>query len=231
MTLDQIIQEYQTEEYQFFKYRDREGKEIKTHFVFETHKDYLDKYLGFYKTLDDLTEVIVMASDGVFKLTNQGVQHFIRHSHQEVFIDKEGNQRGVSPEITKAVRNNLVKRIQEIMNSDSFDQIFEIVTECKVKGFGELSIYDTSLRISSFLSIEPEKVYLHAGARKGIQILEEKGYVNRGISQQKWVEMKDLPEELNVLTPKEVEHFSCSKKDQLEKLFPHKSTGRMINLF
>ncbi|GAB2478797.1 hypothetical protein [Algoriphagus taiwanensis] len=220
MRLEQIVKEYQTEEYKFFKYKDREGNEIKTHFIFETHKDYLDKYLGFYKELDDLTEVIVMASDGIFKLTNQGVQHFIKHNHQEEFIGRDGKKRGISAEISKEVRNNLIKRIQDLVSSNSFDQIFEIVSSCKVKGFGELSIYDTSLRISSFLNLEPDKVYLHAGARKGIEILEKKGYVRPGISQQKWVEMSDLPEETHVLSPKEAEHFYCSKKEELELLNP-----------
>lgn len=231
MKLSEVVQEYQTEEYSFFKYRDKDGNDIKTHFIFDTHKDYLDKYLGFYKELDDLTEVVVMASDGIFKLTNQGVQHFIKHSHQEVFVGRDGNERGVSPEITKQVRNNLIKRIQDLMSSNSFDQVFEIVSECRVKGFGELSIYDTSLRISSFLNLEPDKVYLHAGARKGVEILEEKGYVRPGVSKQKWVEMHDLPEEMKVFSAKEAEHFSCSKKEQLEHVFPNIEPGKVVNLF
>ena len=52
----------------------------------------------------------------------------------------------------------------------------KIVEECKVKGFGELSIYDTAVRIGAHLRIEPDKVYLHAGAREGIKALEDKGY-------------------------------------------------------
>jgi hypothetical protein len=100
MTLEELIAQYKTEEYKFWKFWDSDGKEIKTYFFFETHADYLDKYLGFYKSLPNLTDVIVHASDGIFKLTNQGIEYFIRHNHQEVFLDKEGNQRGISYELS-----------------------------------------------------------------------------------------------------------------------------------
>lgn len=218
MTLEELINQYKTEEYKFYKYRDKDGKDITTHFFFETHSDYLDKYLSFYKDLPNLTEVIVYAADGIFKLTNHGIEYFIRHNHQEVFLDKQGNQRGVPYEVSKQVRNNLIKRMNDVLKAKDFDEIFQIVTECKVKGFGELSIYDTAMRIASHMNIEPDKVYLHAGARKGMEILEEKGYVNEGSSKKKYVELKDMPKPMQTLKAAETEHLLCSMKEHIGHL-------------
>lgn len=221
MTLEELIKQYKTEEYKFWKYHDKDGKSISTHFFFETHSDYLDKYLSFYKNLPNLTELIVHAADGIFKLSNNGIEYFIRHNHQEVFIDKEGNQRGVSFEVSKQVRDNLIKSTNDMLKARTFDEIFKIVTDCKVKGFGELSIYDTSMRIASHLNIEPDKVYLHAGARNGMEILEEKGYVEQGSSKKKYIEIKELPKPMQHLKAAETEHLLCSMKDsmtQLEKI-------------
>lgn len=226
MTLEQLIEQYQNEEYKFFKYRDKDGQDIKTHFFFETHSDYLDKYLGFYKDLPNLTEVIVYTSDGIFKITNCGLEYFIRHNHQEVFTDLNGNERGVTYEISRQVRNNLLKRINELLRAKNFDQIFQIVTECKVKGFGELSIYDTSMRIASHMNIEPDKVYLHAGARKGMEILEDKGYVVEGSAKKKFVELKDMPKPMQVLKAAETEHLLCSMKEKIS-LIENKSESSM----
>ncbi|MBK8848920.1 MAG: hypothetical protein IPN73_02055 [Saprospiraceae bacterium] len=218
MTLEQLIQQYKTEEYKFWKYHDKDGKNISTHFFFETHSDYLDKYLGFYKDLPNLTEVIVYAAEGIFKITNQGIDYFIRHNHQEVFLDKKGNLRGVPYEVSKQVRNNIIMKINNVLQARSFDEIYSIVESCKVKGFGELSIYDTSMRIASKLNIEPDKVYLHAGARKGMEILEAKGYVPEGTSKKKYVDKKDLPLIMQALKAADIEHLCCSMKKELEEL-------------
>lgn len=216
MTLEEIINEYLTESYSIFKYLDKDGRDIKVRFLFDTHRDYLDKYLSFYKSLPNLTEVVVFACDGVFKLTNNGIDYFIRHNHQEVFTGKSGNLHGVPYETAKIVRNNLMKKIIELQQAQDFDTIFEIVQKSRVLGFGELSIYDTSIRISSFKDIEPDKVYLHAGARAGAELLELKGLIASGLSQKSFIEMKELPVEFQKMKEKEVEHFLCSKKDRLK---------------
>ena len=215
MTLDDLINSYKNEEFEFFKYNNSDGESINTVFVFESQKNYLDKYLSYYKDLPNLTEVIVFATDGTFKITKNGLEFYIRHSHQDVFTDKEGNTRGVSKEISKLVRNNLITRFNDIMTATTFDQILQIVTECKVKGFGELSIYDTSIRIAKFKDIEPDKVYLHAGARKGFEVLEEKGYIPEGASKKKFLTKDELPKEFQEnLKCYEAENIACLYKDK-----------------
>lgn len=219
MTLDDLINKYKNQEFEFFKYNNSDGESINTVFVFESQKDYLDKYLSYYKELPNLTEVIVFGTDGTFKITKNGLDFYIRHSHQDVFTDKEGNTRGVSKEISKLVRNNLITRFNDLMTATTFDQILQIVTECKVKGFGELSIYDTSLRIAKFKDIEPDKVYLHAGARKGFEILEEKGYIPSGASKKKFLTKNELPKEFQEkLKCHEAENAACLYKEDFHAL-------------
>jgi hypothetical protein len=41
-----------------------------------------------------------------------------------------------------------------------------------IKGFGELAVYDCSLRVGSYLNLLPDKIYLHAGTRKGAEALK-----------------------------------------------------------
>ena len=218
MTLEELIHQYQIEEYKIFKHSDKDGNKISTHFIFDNHADYLDKYLGFYKELPNLTEVIVQATDGVFKLTNQGIIYFIRHNHQEVFIDNNGNQRGIPYQVSKEVRTNLIIRFNDVLKCRTFDELHNIVQECKVKGFGELAIYDTAMRIASFMNIEPDRVYLHAGAREGLSILESKGYFKEGSANKKYLEITEMPLPMQRLKAAEVEHFLCAKKDKMKYL-------------
>lgn len=223
MTLDDLIRRYKNQEFEFFKYNNSDGEPINTVFVFESQKDYLDKYLCYYKELPNLTEVIVFAADGTFKITKNGLEFYIRHSHQDVFIDKDGNTRGVSKELSKLVRNNLITRFNDLMTATTFDQILQIVTESKVKGFGELSIYDTSMRIAKFKNIEPDKVYLHAGARKGFEVLEEKGYIASGASKKKFLTNDELPKEFQEkLKCHEAENLACLYKEEFGRLLMRK---------
>lgn len=213
MKLNDLIDRYISEPYEYFKYRNSAGDSINTIFIFESHKDYLDKYLHFYKQLPNLTEVIVFASNGEFKLTKDGIAYFVRHNHQEVFEDKNKKTRGVSLEITKLVRDKLLMRIDEINAARTFDQLMEIVDSSRVKGFGELSVYDTAIRLARFKNLEPDKVYLHAGAKKGFEILEDKGYVTKGSSQKKYLTREEIPAEFNSLKLYEVENHACLYKN------------------
>lgn len=219
MTLDDLIKRYKNQEFEVFKYNNSDGESINTVFVFESQKDYLDKYLSYYKELPNLTEVIVFATDGTFKVTKNGLEFYIRHNHQDVFTDREGNTRGVSKEISKLVRNNLITRFNDLMTATNFDQILQIVTECKVKGFGELSIYDTSIRIAKFKDLEPDKVYLHAGARKGFEVLEEKGYIHSGASKKRYLTKAELPQEFHEqLNCNEAQNLACLYKEEFNGL-------------
>lgn len=214
-TLEAIIEKYLREDYSFFKYRDSEGRDLNVAFVFENHRDYLTKYLSFYSQLPNMTEVIVFACDGIFKLTQNGLEYFIKHPHQEVFTDRQGNERGIKPDVLKEMKTRILKRIGDLIQAKTFDELMSIIESEKVRGFGELAIYDTTMRIASFLKLEPDKVYLHAGTRKGMEKLEERGLVPAGSSKKKAVPVQHLPEPLKKLRPAETEHLLCWGKDKL----------------
>jgi hypothetical protein len=104
----------------------------------------------------------------------------------------------------------LLKRIEEIEKCRSFAELLAVI-EGATKGieqFGELAAYDTAFRIGLTLKLMPKAVYLHTGTRKGCRALGLKA--NR-----KCVEMSELPKELQVLEPHEVEDLLCICKDQI----------------
>ncbi|MBB5637274.1 hypothetical protein HDE68_003187 [Pedobacter cryoconitis] len=221
MDLKQIIAVYTSERYKYYKPTTPENIVIQKWLVFDSHDDYFDKYLGFYKKLSDFTELIVHAVDGTFEVSNNGISHFIKHNHQKRYT-KDGHQIGVSPDALKKVRNNLLKKTDYLKEVNSFDEIFAIVSSAKEIGFGQLAIYDTTVRIGAYLNIEPNKVFLHAGAQIGMRYLEQKGYVKPGISESLFVDIQHVPLELQEVRPIVIEHFLCSQKDKLESFLQNK---------
>jgi hypothetical protein len=79
-----------------------------------------------------------------------------------------------------------------------------------IKGLGELYAYDTAYFIGAHLDLTPEKVYLHAGTRKGAQALGFSG----GLA---YLMPSQLPVELHILTPYEMEDFLCIYKGFLAR--------------
>jgi hypothetical protein len=85
-------------------------------------------------------------------------------------------------------------RIQKCRN---FDALYDLVKETtsKIKGLGELYAYDTAFRLGVFLGIQPDKVYLHAGTRKGA--------INLGFdSRRTYIEVNELAK--NKSTPRKL---------------------------
>ena len=75
-------------------------------------------------------------------------------------------------------------------------------------GIGELTIYDTSLRIGAKLGLFPDAVYLHSGTRQGARAL--------GLNwRAEHVDVQDCPREFRVLAAHEIEDCLCIYKDQL----------------
>ena len=77
-----------------------------------------------------------------------------------------------------------------------------------IVGMGELTIYDTALRIGAKLGLEPHLVFLHAGTRIGARRL--------GIDLSRpYVALADLPATLRILKPREIEDVLCIYKEHL----------------
>lgn len=152
----------------------------------------LNKYLNIYKSFLKIDDVITCATLG--KLP-QGKKHF--------------HQNRLKNDVMESVKNKLLRRKEEINNCSKFYQIINIVEEEAESGFGELAIYDTSLRIGAFLGVYPEEVYLHAGTLKGAKAIGLQ-------TQKKKIPLSDIPNGLKSLKVYEIEDFLCIYKNKLK---------------
>jgi len=101
----------------------------------------------------------------------------------------------------------LIQKLPELKKARSFDAIFDLVaaTIDPIRGIGELAVYDTAVRIAAYLGLEPDKVYLHAGTRKGARRLGLSASVP-------YLEVSQLPTEFRRLKPREIEDVLCIYK-------------------
>ncbi|ELB2831610.1 hypothetical protein QNE33_004749 [Vibrio alginolyticus] len=196
------------------KFHRENGERIEKKFIFTSAKSYLDDYLTFYKTLPNLEEVVRHSCFGVFEFNYHGVTYRIRHPHQQHYKTANGEDRGIEVSKLNDMSTKLLKNVTVISQTESFDDIYEIVKKEKISGFGTLAIYDTSVRIGSYLNISPNHVYLHAGAQQGMSNLEDKALVASGASEKAKVPVAELPEALKKLHPIQIENFLCLYKSE-----------------
>jgi hypothetical protein len=105
-------------------------------------------------------------------------------------------------------RRLLLENLDMLRQATSFDELFAVVEDLTepIKGIGELTVYDTALRIGAHFGCQPARVYLHAGTRKGGQAL---GFDPR----RQTIEMDELPEPMRQLSAREAEDLLCIYKD------------------
>ena len=104
-------------------------------------------------------------------------------------------------------RRRLLQAIERLRCASSFDELLSLVESCigDVKGIGELTIYDTALRIGAKLHLEPDRVYLHRGTREGARRL--------GVgSSERSIPIDRLPPSLRQLKARETEDVLCIYK-------------------
>jgi len=104
--------------------------------------------------------------------------------------------------LLKRFASKLALRRRQIAGVRSFSELLEIVGSSRLKGVGELTVYDTAVRIGAGLGIEPTEVYLHAGTRIGARSLGWK--VNRAS-----IPRTEIPPELGSLSASEIEDLLC----------------------
>lgn len=90
-------------------------------------------------------------------------------------VNKEGkrnnHQRRLKKKAIDDFTEKLIHKVEEIKKAKSFDDLMYIVESCKVKGIGKLACYDTANRIGYKIGVSPNKIYLHAGTKKGAERL------------------------------------------------------------
>lgn len=103
---------------------------------------------------------------------------------------------------------------QVFFGIDSFEKLHEKVhaTISDIHGVGELTVYDTAVRIGVCLGLEPTQVYLHRGTKEGARYLLPK------IKNLKKIDKAEFPQALWNLSEDMIESLLCIYKDQLEKL-------------
>ena len=92
----------------------------------------------------------------------------------------------------------------------TFEELFEEVAKLKIKGIGDLTIYDTATMIGAKNGVYPQKVYLHAGAAIGAKALGVKG---AEVDKSAFVALCPA---FNKLTPMQIEDFLCIYKSHLQ---------------
>ena len=127
--------------------------------------------------------------------------------------------------VPKPVLEEMIKILQEpgiveeLRGCQNFDDIFTIIYECRIKKFGPLSVYDTSLRLGVAFGHYPTVVYLHQGALEGAIRLLGRDVVERnskyfcGNPDYPYVSPDILTEPLNKLEPYHIENFLCINKN------------------
>jgi hypothetical protein len=126
------------------------------------------------------------------------------------------HQRRIKRDAMDTAEFALLKAKVAIKDARTFDDLFGIVSAVVegVLGLGELYVYDTSLRIGAKLGVYPDRVYLHAGTRKGAKAL---GLNFRADS----IPMDEVPLPLRKLPAVDVEDILCIFKDDFGKKGNH----------
>lgn len=142
-----------------------------------------------------------------------GLNPYLKRDRHQFRIPKE-----ILEEMTKRLQETA--NIQEILRSKCFDDIFTIVYETKIKKFGPLAVYDTSLRISAIFGFYPTVVYLHQGALTGAMTLLGKVEFEKyskyycGDENYPYITADILPKPLSEMEPYHIENFLCINKDK-----------------
>ena len=179
----------------------------------EELENYLKKYKNNYSkaTTEEIKAFKNMTSitDVIEKAALMTVGKGKRHPHH----------RRKSKKTLETAKDILLKNQTEISKADNFHNLHEIIIKALngTKGIGPLYCYDTAFLIGAHLGKLPEKIYLHAGTKKGAKNMEI------DVWGKKYIEMKDIPcceiFERKCLKPYEIEDFLCIYKEKLALIF------------
>ena len=124
--------------------------------------------------------------------------------------NRHPHQRRIPRAALEESRDRLLENLPQLRASANFDDLFELINALirPIPKVGELTVYDTALRIGARLGLEPEKVYVHAGTRDGAHALGFAGDRHA-------IELDELPAPIRRLTAREAEDLLCIYKSKL----------------
>jgi hypothetical protein len=106
---------------------------------------------------------------------------------------------------------------------DKFDALHDLLDSIKPKGIGPVTLYDVATRIGAFLGVDPTSLYLHAGVREGINLLND-GENGAYFDRKEWSKIERVPQdrlrgiwpEFSALPPDEVEDLLCTYRNAFD---------------
>lgn len=134
-------------------------------------------------------------------------------SHAALAVSQSGrrfsHQRRIPQAVLAESRRRLVASLSALSKSQTFEALHNTVAAViwPIHGIGELTIYDTALRIGANLQLEPTVVFLHAGTREGARHL--------GLSvSRKFIPVAEFPRAFQELKPRQIEAILCIYKGE-----------------
>jgi hypothetical protein len=125
------------------------------------------------------------------------------HHHQS----KQAGQLPAYAEVLVGIRHQLE-------DCESFHELYLALRSNTIWGVGPQCWYDISTRIGAYLSLEPEKLYMHTGVLMGLQALNKAGY-EINLRNREWIEVSELPTSLRRVKPDFAEDFLCSYREAI----------------
>lgn len=165
---------------------------------FQVFKPDANEELNFFRNLPSLREVIQKAGMAV---NSEGK----RFPHQWRF----------KATTLERATDKLLASSRKLIIAKDFHELLETVESVtsSISGVGELYVYDTTLRLGTYLGLYPKKVYLHRGTRDGAAML---GLDVRRLS----IPISEFPAQFQALRAFEIEDILCIYKNRLRKIFP-----------
>ena len=169
----------------------------------------VDVFNMFRKKRKSLNKTIIMAATAICWPDRNNPDHYGKHPHQY----------RLSATDLKKVANALAKQSRRVRICKSFSELHDLIesvarelkADGRIRSFGRLAIYDTSVRIGAFLGRLPEEVYLHAGTREGARVL-----LGDRCTRRKALPLTHFHKLLRTkLKPYEIEDFLCIFRDEL----------------
>lgn len=161
---------------------------------YQAHGNRLDKELKWFASAGSLKHIIERA-------VLAECPHGNKHPHQ----------RRIPKGVLKRAKKRLLKAKRRLQHCDSFKTLHQRITDLihekpRIRGIGQLTLYDLALRIGKHKGWKPDEIYLHAGTREGAKRL-------LGKIRKDTLTRQDLCKELRQLPPYKVEDLLCVYKN------------------
>lgn len=113
--------------------------------------------------------------------------------------------------VLEAAKDELLLITGKIKKAKTFDELYNLIQELNVYGFGKLTSYDVATRIGAYLGLSPDRIYLHAGTKVGATRLV-------GKTKKPYLLKPELPKPFQIksLSCSEIEDILCIYKDEFK---------------